>query len=91
MPITWLARRLCAELVVLAELERGGGGGRGRGGRFFFQYWYPDAPAWLPAFFTLLVLLGLNMLAVRIFGEVEFWFGIIKIVAIVLLIITQRS
>ncbi|MFK0092493.1 amino acid permease [Pseudomonas sp. NPDC090592] len=54
----------------------------------FFQYWYPDTPAWVPAFFTLFALLGLNMLAVRIFGEVEFWFGIIKIVAIVLLIIT---
>ncbi|MEG3003302.1 MAG: D-serine/D-alanine/glycine transporter, partial [Comamonas sp.] len=42
----------------------------------FFQYWYADVPAWIPAFFTLFVLLGLNMLAVRIFGEVEFWFGI---------------
>lgn len=54
----------------------------------FFQYWYPDVPAWMPAFFTLFVLLGLNMLAVRIFGEVEFWFAIIKIVAIVMLILT---
>ena len=54
----------------------------------FFQYWYPDAPAWMPAFATLFVLLGLNMLAVRVFGEVEFWFAIIKIVAIVTLILT---
>ncbi|WP_110968709.1 amino acid permease [Pseudomonas huaxiensis] len=54
----------------------------------FMQYWYPDLPAWMPAFFTLFLLLGLNMLAVRIFGEVEFWFAIIKIVAIVVLILT---
>lgn len=54
----------------------------------FFQYWFPDTPAWLPAFCTLFLLLGLNMLAVRIFGEVEFWFAIIKIVAIVTLIVT---
>lgn len=54
----------------------------------FFQYWYPDTPAWVPAFTTMFVLLGLNMLAVRIFGEVEFWFAIIKIVAIILLILT---
>lgn len=54
----------------------------------FFQYWYPDAPVWLPALVTLFVLLGLNMLAVKVFGEVEFWFGLIKIIAIVLLIIT---
>jgi len=54
----------------------------------FMQYWYPDLPAWMPAFFTLFLLLGLNMLAVRIFGEVEFWFAIIKIIAIVALILT---
>jgi D-serine/D-alanine/glycine transporter len=34
------------------------------------------------------LLLGLNMLAVKAFGEVEFWFGLIKVVAIVLLVIT---
>ncbi|HCN45814.1 MAG TPA: amino acid transporter [Pseudomonas sp.] len=54
----------------------------------FMQYWYPGLPAWMPAFFTLFLLLGLNMLAVRIFGEVEFWFAIIKIIAIVALILT---
>jgi len=54
----------------------------------FVQYWFPDMPAWMPAFFTMLLLIGLNLLAVRIFGEVEFWFAIIKIVAIVALIVT---
>ncbi len=54
----------------------------------FFQYWYPDVPTWMPAFFTLFVLLALNILAVRIFGEVEFWFALIKIIAIVVLIVT---
>lgn len=54
----------------------------------FFQYWYPDVPVWMSAFFTMVLLIGLNLLAVRIFGEIEFWFAIIKIVAIVLLILT---
>ncbi len=54
----------------------------------FFQYWYPDAPTWAPAILTLFTLVGLNMLAVKVFGEVEFWFGLIKVVAIVLLIVT---
>lgn len=53
----------------------------------FFQYWYPGTPAWMPAFRTMFLLLGLNMLAVRIFGEVEFWFALIKIAAIVMLIV----
>ncbi|WP_434518970.1 amino acid permease [Pseudomonas sp. NFX1] len=54
----------------------------------FVQYWYPGVPTWLPAFTTMFLLLGLNMLAVKAFGEVEFWFGLIKIVAIVLLVVT---
>ncbi|UVL76192.1 amino acid permease [Pseudomonas putida] len=54
----------------------------------FVQYWYPDVPTWLPAFATMFLLLGLNMLAVKAFGEVEFWFGLIKIVAVVLLVVT---
>ncbi|GAA5162798.1 amino acid permease [Ornithinimicrobium tianjinense] len=36
---------------------------------------------------TLLALLGLNLLTVALFGELEFWFALIKIVAIVALII----
>lgn len=35
---------------------------------------------------SVLVLMGLNLLTVRLFGEVEFWFALIKIIAIVVLI-----
>ncbi|MCK9800993.1 amino acid permease [Pseudomonas sp. MAFF 302030] len=54
----------------------------------FLQYWYPHLPTWIPAFSTMFLLLALNMLAVKAFGEVEFWFGLIKIIAIVALIVT---
>jgi D-serine/D-alanine/glycine transporter len=54
----------------------------------FFQYWFPAVPAWMPALAAMLLLLSLNMLAVRIFGEVEFWFAIVKLIAIVTLIVT---
>ncbi|WP_322063256.1 amino acid permease [Paraburkholderia sp. J63] len=54
----------------------------------FFQYWFPTVPAWIPALVSMLLLLSLNMLAVRIFGEVEFWFAIVKLIAIVALIVT---
>nr|WP_219107049.1 amino acid permease [Austwickia sp. TVS 96-490-7B] len=36
---------------------------------------------------TLAALLGLNLLTVKLFGEMEFWFAIIKVIAIVALII----
>lgn len=54
----------------------------------YVQYWFPSVPAWLPAFFTMALLFALNMMAVRIFGEVEFWLAIVKIVAIVALVTT---
>ncbi|WP_460146788.1 amino acid permease [Pseudomonas sp. S2_A02] len=55
----------------------------------FFQYWYPDAPSWAPAFITAGILIALNLLTVKVFGEVEFWLGIVKILAIVALVLTS--
>lgn len=53
----------------------------------YVAFWWQDLPAWIPSLVTVVVLLGLNLVAVRIFGELEFWFAIIKIVAIVALIV----
>ncbi|WP_420176312.1 amino acid permease [Luteococcus sp. OSA5] len=52
----------------------------------YLSVWYPDLPKWIPALCTVLLLTGLNMVAVRLFGELEFWFAMIKIVTIVALI-----
>src|SRR5580658_3350398 len=52
----------------------------------YVRYWYPDIPQWLPALIALVVLYGCNLLAVRVFGELEFWFALIKVVTIVALI-----
>ncbi|HEY0189153.1 MAG TPA: D-serine/D-alanine/glycine transporter [Cellulomonas sp.] len=54
----------------------------------YVSYWAPDAPRWLPALGVVLLLLALNLVAVRLFGELEFWFAIVKIVAIVALVVT---
>jgi AAT family amino acid transporter/D-serine/D-alanine/glycine transporter len=52
----------------------------------YVHYWLPDIPQWFSALVALVVLYGANMLAVRVFGELEFWFALIKIVTIVALI-----
>ena len=52
----------------------------------YIRYWFPDIPQWLPALVALVVLYGANQLAVRVFGELEFWFALIKVVTIVALI-----
>lgn len=53
----------------------------------YIQYWFPDIPSYISAIGTVLILLILNLMTVRLFGEVEFWFALIKIIAIGLLII----
>lgn len=53
----------------------------------YLSVWFPDVPAWIPAIGVILVLGGLNMVAVKMFGEMEFWFAMIKIVTIVALIL----
>ncbi|MFK0073225.1 D-serine/D-alanine/glycine transporter [Arthrobacter woluwensis] len=48
----------------------------------------PGIPLWIPGVLTILILLALNLPTVKAFGETEFWFALIKIVAIVALIVT---
>ncbi len=52
----------------------------------YSQFWFPDLPQWVPAILCVGLLLTLNLLTVKLFGEIEFWFAMIKIVAIVSLV-----
>lgn len=54
----------------------------------YAQFWFPGLAPWIPAVLCVLLLLGLNLVTVRLFGELEFWFALIKIVAICALIVT---
>ncbi|MEU6132447.1 amino acid permease [Saccharopolyspora sp. NPDC047091] len=53
----------------------------------YFQFWFPELPQWIPALGALIVLSGVNLIAVKLFGEFEFWFALIKVVAIVGMIV----
>jgi D-serine/D-alanine/glycine transporter len=53
----------------------------------YVSFWWPDIPLWVPAIAAVATLLCLNLPSVKAFGEAEFWFALIKIVAIVALII----
>ncbi|MEM6159755.1 D-serine/D-alanine/glycine transporter [Erwinia sp. P6884] len=54
----------------------------------YFQLWFPNFSIWMSALLCIVVFLSLNIATVKLFGEMEFWFAIIKIVAIVALIVT---
>ncbi len=53
----------------------------------YVQYWWPEIPTWATAaaFFVLINLI--NLVNVKAFGETEFWFAIIKVVAIIGMIV----
>ena len=53
----------------------------------FVQYWFPTIPAWVSAAVFMVLITAANMLGVKAFGEFEFWFAIIKIVAVIAMII----
>ena len=55
----------------------------------YVQYWslFTDVPQWLLALIALAVVLGANMISVKVFGEMEFRFALIKVVALVSVLI----
>ncbi|RMD04309.1 amino acid permease [Clostridium autoethanogenum] len=53
----------------------------------YVQFWIPTFPQWITAFIVLMVLLAVNLLGVKYYGECEFWFSIIKVIAIICMII----
>ncbi len=53
----------------------------------YLQHWFPALPQWVPALVALVALYGSNLLAARVFGELEFWFALVKVLTIVGLIL----
>ncbi|WP_263164247.1 amino acid permease [Streptomyces sp. SCSIO ZS0520] len=51
----------------------------------YTHYWslFTDIPQWTLALIALAVVLAVNLISVKIFGEMEFWFSIIKVAALV--------
>ncbi|WP_225639402.1 D-serine/D-alanine/glycine transporter [Candidatus Profftia sp. (ex Adelges kitamiensis)] len=52
----------------------------------YTQFWFPGVSKWIISLTIIIFLLGLNLITVKIFGEIEFWFSMIKVVAILTLI-----
>ncbi len=51
----------------------------------YTHYWslFTSIPQWVMALIALAVVLSINLISVKIFGEMEFWFAIIKVAALV--------
>lgn len=55
----------------------------------YVKYWslFSSVPQWLLALIALVVVLSLNLVSVKVFGELEFWFALIKVTALVVFLI----
>ena len=61
-------------LVCMAELSAIG---------LYVQYWWPEIPTWISALGFFVLINAINLLHVKVFGETEFLFSMIKILAII--------
>ena len=65
-------------LVAMAELTAVGK---------YIQFWWPEIPTWASAAAFFVLINAINLTNVKVFGEMEFWFAIIKVVAVVAMIL----
>ena len=65
-------------LVAMAELTAVGK---------YIQFWWPEIPTWASAAVFFVLINAINLTNVKVFGEMEFWFAIIKVVAVVAMIL----
>jgi aromatic amino acid transport protein AroP len=49
----------------------------------YVHYWWPEIPTWVSAAVFFVMINAINLSNVKVFGETEFWFAIIKVAAIV--------
>ena len=66
-------------------------GGEAVAAGVYMTFWFPGTPLWMWSVGFALVLLYFNSRSVHNFGSIEYWFAMIKVVAIVLFIILGAS
>lgn len=53
----------------------------------YMGFWYPDVPRWIWILSLIMFLDAINLIHVKVFGELEFWLSIVKVTAIVAMIL----
>lgn len=65
-------------LVSMAELTAIG---------VYVHFWWPEIPLWVSSLFFFVVINAVNLTSVKVYGEAEFWFSIVKVAAIIAMIL----
>lgn len=53
----------------------------------YIHFWFPEIPLWFSALFFFIIINALNFTNVKVYGETEFWFSMVKVVAIIAMIV----
>ncbi|MCX5400486.1 amino acid permease [Streptomyces sp. NBC_00102] len=53
----------------------------------YVNFWFPSIPRWATALVFLIVLYVANLISVKVFGEIEFWFSMVKVTALIGMIV----
>ena len=57
----------------------------------YMGLWYTDVPRWIWVLSIIFFIGAMNLCSVRVFGEMEFWLSLIKVVAIIAMIVAGGS
>ncbi len=52
----------------------------------YMGFWFQDVPRWIWVLAIIFFLAAVNLLSVKVFGELEFWFSLVKVSAIIAMI-----
>ena len=53
----------------------------------YMGVWFPEVPHWIWVLSVVLVIGAVNLMSVKVFGEVEFWFSFFKVATIIIMIV----
>jgi len=57
----------------------------------YFQYWFPGTPQWLWVALVSAIVVAINASHVGSFGEIEYWFSLLKVVAIIVFVVVGMA
>ncbi|ALG84260.1 amino acid permease [Gordonia phthalatica] len=52
----------------------------------YMGFWFPDVPRWVWVLAVVFFIGAVNLFSVKVFGEMEFWFTLVKVTAIIAMI-----
>lgn len=70
----------CFEILIVAVADVTAFG-------IYMSVWFPDVPHWIWVLSIVLIIGAINIMSVKVFGELEFWLSFFKVVTIILMIL----